>query len=130
VGGQHHTDADRPFHEHLIPGWIADGPSQEVSYYGIDIALSSMVTAPFRAKALPDSLAPVAKLTLVSARMFPLKAVPVPSVAELPTCQYTLRARLPPVMTTDELLAVLRALAILKMNTDLALPVSVSVPVN
>lgn len=94
------------------------------------MALPSMVTAPFRARALPDKLAPVPKLMLVSARMFPLKAVPDPSVAELPTCQYTLRAKLPPVMTTDDLLAVLRVLAILKMNTELALPVRVSLPVN
>jgi len=94
------------------------------------MALLSIVTAPFRASALPERLAPVPKLTLVSAMMFPLKAVPDPSVAELPTCQYTLRARLPPVMTTEELLAVFRELTILKMNTELASPVSVSVPVN
>ena len=105
-------------------------PFQMPSCYGIDMALSSMVTAPFRARALPDRLAPVPRLMLVSATMFPLKAVPVPSVAELPTCQYTLRALLPPVMTTDELLAVLRALAILKMNMELALPESVSFPVS
>jgi hypothetical protein len=98
--------------------------------YGIEMALSSIVTAPFRARALPDRLAPVPRLTLVSAMMFPLKAVPVPSVAELPTCQYTFRAWLPPVITTDELLAVFRELAILKMNTELALPESVSLPVN
>ena len=53
--------------------------------------LVSIVTAPFRAKALPDTLAPVFRVMLVSARIFPANAVPVPRVAELPTCQNTLQ---------------------------------------
>jgi hypothetical protein len=53
----------------------------------MEMALLSIVTAPFLASARPDRLAPVPKLMLVSATMLPLKAVPVPSVAELPTCQ-------------------------------------------
>ena len=52
-------------------------------------------------------------VTLASARILPAKAVSVPSVAELPTCQYTLQ--LPPLMTrTDELLAVVSAVPIWK----------------
>jgi hypothetical protein len=46
-----------------------------------------MVTAPFRAKALPDTLVPVFRVMLARARMLPEKSVDVPSVAELPICQ-------------------------------------------
>ena len=92
----------------------------------------SSVTAPVRARALPDNDAPVVRVMLANARMFPPNVVPVPRVAELPTCQNTLPQREPPfVMTTDELLAVVRVLPILKMKTALGLPwaLSVSVPV-
>ena len=52
------------------------------------MVLVSIVTAPFRAKALPQlSVAPVFRVMLVSARMLPWNAVFVPSVAELPTTQ-------------------------------------------
>jgi hypothetical protein len=53
-------------------------------------ALSSNVTAPLRANALPDILVPVLSVMLVSARIFPTKVEFVPSVAELPTCQESL----------------------------------------
>lgn len=52
--------------------------------------LESIVTAPFRAKALPDMVALVLSAMLVSAKIFPMNAVLVPIVAELPTCQKTL----------------------------------------
>jgi hypothetical protein len=57
----------------------------------LETVLVSIVTAPFRANALPDTLAPVVRLMLVSARMFPMNAVRVPSVAELPICQNALQ---------------------------------------
>jgi len=47
----------------------------------------SMVTAPLSARTLPMTFAPVFSVMLASARMLPAKAVPVPSVAEVPTCQ-------------------------------------------
>ena len=53
--------------------------------------LESRVTAPFRARALPEIVAFVVRLMLVSARMFPINEVLVPRVAELPTCQNTLQ---------------------------------------
>ena len=56
-----------------------------------ETVLVSIVTAPFRARALPDTLAPVFRVMLVSARIFPTNVVVVPSVAELPTCQNTLQ---------------------------------------
>ena len=57
----------------------------------IVIWLLSNVTAPFCAKAAPQLIcAPVSSAMLVSARMSPTNAVPVPSVAELPTLKNTL----------------------------------------
>ena len=95
----------------------------------------SRVTAPFRANALPSSIvAPVFIVMLVSARMCPSNAVPVPSVAELPTCQNTVHpVSVPPlIVTTDELLAVVSVLPIWKTNCAFGSPKSlrVSVPVN
>ena len=52
------------------------------------------VTAPVRAKTRPVTLAPVVTVSLIFARMLPSKAVFVPSVAELPTCQNTFPDRL------------------------------------
>ena len=60
---------------------------------GTVMTLLSSVTAAFSAKALPDTIfAPVSKVMLASARIVPLNAVPVPRVAEEPTCQNTLSA--------------------------------------
>ena len=54
------------------------------------MTLLSKVTAPFLAKALPQPMvAPLFRVMLVSARMFPWNDVVVPRVAELPTCQNT-----------------------------------------
>src|ERR1044071_7834348 len=94
----------------------------------------SRVTAPFRAKALPVKPAPVVIVMLVSARMFPANVLPVPSVAELPICQKRFVGQVvPPVLvrTTDDPLAVVSVLPILKRKSALGLPrkLSVSVPV-
>ena len=52
------------------------------------IVLLSSVTAPFRAKALPQPIvAPVFRVMLWSAMIFPSNAVVVSRVAELTTCQ-------------------------------------------
>ena len=56
-----------------------------------EMVLLSIVTAPFRARALPDTFAPVVRVMLVSARILPMNLVLVPRVAELPTCQNTLQ---------------------------------------
>src|ERR1700731_1765097 len=58
----------------------------------METLLPSSVTAPVRARALPETLAPVFRVTLASARMFPGKEEVVPSTAELPTCHHTLQA--------------------------------------
>ena len=111
---------------------VAVGVGVAAVHTALDMLLVSSVTAPFRAKTLPDTLAPVFRVMLVSARIFPTNVVLVPSVAELPTCQNTLQ-RLPLLITlTDELLAVVSVLPILKTHTALALPpaLRMSAPVN
>ena len=94
--------------------------------------LVSIVTAPVCAKALPFRVAPVFKVMLASARIFPTNAVVVPRVAELPTCQNTLQTVPPLITLTDEPLAVMSVLSIRKMKTALGLPSAsrVRVPVN
>src|SRR5512147_524624 len=71
------------------------------------MVLVSSVTAPFRARARPDRLAPVARVTLVSARILPANELPAPMVADSPTIQNTLQTPPPLVTTTAELAAVL-----------------------
>ena len=51
------------------------------------IVLVSSVTAPLRARTRPSTVAAVVRVMEVSARIEPRNAEPVPSVAELPTCQ-------------------------------------------
>ena len=96
------------------------------------IVLLSSVVAPFRAKARPVSRALVVIVMLVNARIVPANDVDVPSVAELPTCQNTLHCDPPLIMATDEPLAVMSVLPVLKMKTAFALPwaFSVRVPVS
>src|SRR5687767_2335789 len=90
-------------------------------------ALLSSVTAPLRARVRPVTVAPVVTVMLASARMFPANDVVVPSVAELPTCQNVLLADAPLMRTTEEALAVVSVLPILKMKTALVLPRASSV---
>ena len=82
----------------------------------------SIVTAALRARALPDTLAPVSRVMLAKARILPTNVVFVPMVAELPTRQNTLQSVPPLIITTDELLAVVSVLPILKMKTASAWP--------
>src|SRR3989442_4334049 len=89
-----------------------------VSHDTAETLLVSIVTAPLSAKALPDTLAAVGREMLATARIFPVNAVPVPSVAELPTAQNTSVSRAPPVMTTDELIAVVSVLPILTTQIE------------
>jgi hypothetical protein len=92
------------------------------------MTLLSSVTAPFLAKALPQPmLAPVFRMMLVSARIFPWNAVVVPRVAELPPCQNTFESVRLLVKMTDEPLEVVSVLPIWKTNTALGLPRLLSV---
>jgi len=49
----------------------------------------SIVTAPVSATTRPDTLTLAVTVMLTVARMVPANEVPVPSVAEVPTCQKT-----------------------------------------
>ena len=102
------------------------------THAALETVLVSNVTAPLRARALPDIWARVFRVMLVSATMFPANDVSVPRVAELVICQNTLQLEPPLLKTTDELLAVVSALPILKTHTALPLPWAsrVSIPVN
>ena len=91
------------------------------------IVLVSNVTGPYRAKALPSSVAPVASVIDVRASMFPLKTEVVPRTAELPTCQKTLAAWTPRLRMTWRPDVVVRVDAIWKMKTALASPWASSV---
>ena len=82
----------------------------------LPVLLLSIVTAPFRAKALPVSDAPVLSVMDVKAIMFPKNEVVVPRVAELPTCQNN-PSSVPPfepafMIFTTEALAVVSVLPI------------------
>jgi hypothetical protein len=96
---------------------------------GVLMVLLSKVTAPFRAKALPWSTAPVPSEIDDNAKIFPANTELVPSVAELPICQNTLEAWAPLVRRTVLLVAVVSALAIWKMNWAFVLPPALSVRV-
>src|ERR1700676_25622 len=100
-------------------------PFQKVPVSRAPVALTelvSSVTAPVIASALPSViLAPVASVMLAWARILPSNMVPVPRVAELPTCQ-NIFGSAGPTIVTAELDAVVRVLPIWKMNVPLGLP--------
>src|SRR6202165_447939 len=73
-------------------------------------------------------VAPLFMVMLASAIRLPWNWVPVPSVAELPTCQYTAHGCAPAATTTCALVAVVSVLPIWNMKTPV--PVSVRMPVN
>ncbi len=100
---------------------FAGGGGVNAAQVSVLTLFESIVTAPFRARVRPDTVAPVFKVMLVSARMLPEKAVVVPSVAELPICQNALHGAPPLVTNTEEPVAVVIALATLKTQTALGL---------
>jgi len=103
-------------------------PLPDASAYGSVIVLVSMVTAAFRASALPCRLAPVFNVIESRAIIVPAKVEFVPKVAEVPTCQNTLLATTLPERTTWVPDPVVSVESIWKTKTSLALPVRVRVP--
>src|SRR5580765_5699322 len=79
-------------------GWLGGrtgGGSQR------EMMFASRVTAAVSASTLPDTVTPVITVTLASATIVPANRAPVPSVAELPTCQNTFApAHVAPASTT------------------------------
>jgi hypothetical protein len=67
---------------------------------GVTNVLVSNVTAPLRASARPMTVRPVSTVIEVNAMIVPVTLDPGFNVAELPTCQNTLRACAPLVITT------------------------------
>ena len=91
----------------------------------------SRVTEPLRASARPSRVTPVVIVMDARARMVPRKVELVPSVAELPTCQKTLQADPPLMMSTRLADAVISVEAALKTKTAFGSPSAsrVSLPV-
>jgi len=86
------------------------------------MVLVSMVTAPVCASSLPWIVAAVVAVMLAEAMIVPTKCVPVPSVAEEPTCQKTLHACAPLTSKTVVFASVISVEPIWKMNTALGSP--------
>ena len=91
---------------------------------GPEMVLESIVTAPVCAMARPFKVAPVAIVMDVDARIFPIKDVFVPRVAELTTLHHTLHGSPPTILAVPE---VMRSDDDLKIHTPD--PLRVSVPV-
>jgi hypothetical protein len=91
--------------------------------------LSSRVTVAPNAKTPPLDTASVVSVTEAAARIFPWNKLPVPKVAELPTCQNTLHANPSPVSRTLDPDAVVREDPIWKYHASLAEPVPARVKV-
>ena len=99
----------------------------------VEMLLPCSVTAPVSAMTLPHpSVAPVFRVSLASAIIFPSNDVPVPRVAEVPTTQYTLSFVPAFSTTTLELLAVVSVVPISMTMVSLLAPAKlrVRVPVN
>ena len=64
------------------------------------MTLDCRVTVPVRADSLPSKVAPAFSVIDSSASMLPLNAELDPKVAEVPTCQKTLKALAPPARIT------------------------------
>jgi len=103
----------------VVGGGLVGGA---VAQLGTVIVSSSRVTAPLRASARPAMVSPVCTEIDARARMLPVKAEPVPRVAELPTCQNTLQAWAPPVRTTLVAEAVMSVDGAWKMKTAFGSP--------
>ena len=89
---------------------------------GTVIVSLSRVTAPVWASARPTIVLFVVTVIDARARIVPLKLEPVPSVAELPTCQNTLQAWASPIRTTWLAEPVVSVEPIWKMKTAAGLP--------
>lgn len=86
------------------------------------MVLSSSVTAAVCASSLPWIVAAVLAVIEADAMIVPTKCVPLPSVAEEPTCQKTLHACAPLTSETVVFEPVISVEPTWKMNTALGLP--------
>jgi hypothetical protein len=110
----------------LPPGAELEDTAGHVST--LTMLLSRVTVAP-NAKTPPLDTAAVLSVTEATARIFPWNTLPVPKVAEDPTCQNTLHANPPPVSRTLDPDAVIREDPIWKYHASLAEPVPARVKV-
>jgi hypothetical protein len=115
--------------DELGDGLVVDGLGDGVGVVqaGTVMTSSSRVTAPLRASARPIMVSPVVTVMDCNARIFPWNAEFVPSVAELPTCQYTLQACAPLVSRTWLAELVISVEPTWKIKTASGLPCALSV---
>ena len=92
--------------QNALPSVGGSGVTGVTAHAVIATVFESSVTEPFRASARPETRALVLSVMLASARIFPMNVVPVPIVAELPTCQKTLHCCAPLMTFTVQLAAV------------------------
>src|SRR5450830_1392618 len=104
------------------PGVLVDPPPLDAAHVGRVMVFVSRVTVPLRASARPSRVAVVARVMDVSAMMVPRKVTPVPSDAELPTCQNTLQAWAPLVRVTTLPFPTIRSEPAWNTQTAAALP--------
>ena len=99
-----------------VPPGVVGVPPGVVAHIEALMTLSSRVTPPLRASTRPRTVAPVFSEMSERAMRLPWKAVVVPMVAELPTCQKTLHGDAPLTSCTELADAVVSVEAISNTN--------------
>lgn len=115
----------------VVVAGTGGGTTTGATHVGFEIGFVSSVTAPVRAKTLPEIDVPVFTVIDDNAMIVPTKFECVPRVADEPICQKTLQACAPPTRFTLLADAVVRADPTWKTNTAFGFPCasSVTVPV-
>jgi hypothetical protein len=108
-------------------GVVAGGVLFGGAHIDASMTLSSSVTAAVRASRRPRTVADVVAVIDCIAMTVPWNAVVVPSVAELPTCQYTLHGVAAPMSSTELFEAVVSVVPIMKTNCASGSPSASSV---
>ena len=100
----------------VAPGRVLLVVVVDTAQFDFVTTLVSRVTDPFWASSLPSTVVPVTAVNDVNAKIFPMKEVDVPRVAELPTCQKILHDWALLLRLTVLFEAVVRVLLIWKTN--------------
>ena len=106
----------------LLPSTVVVVVDGVTAHVGVTKVFVSRVTAPLAASTRPCTVAAVPTVTDVFARTLPTNSEPVPSVAELPTCQKTLHSWAPLMTLTVLFEAVMSDESVWKMKTELGSP--------
>ena len=108
-------------------GFVVVTGGSVIPHSALLIVFESRVTAPVKAKSRPRTSASVVAVIDACAMTVPTKSVPVPRVAELPTCQNTLHGLAPLISETLLFEPVMRVDPAWKMKTAAELPCASSV---